>query len=350
MRTLRKLRIEVLQALFDVAFNPGRNPDVFIDFRRIEIDLADSCLAAPSVSPAGHTLAEPDAERQNAVTLPNCRVGCLRAVLADHAEITAAAAGIRPLAHQGLTNRGIHVFRQSGDFLFRIGPDRAASGQNDRPFRRLQILPKSIGIAFLKLGKFFLSASAFRLFAKRFEIRLAHLRLCDILGDVHKHRSSSAASRNAERADQGPRKVRYVLYQEIVLRNRKRNAEYVDLLEAVLSDSLHGNVTGDCHHRHTVHHCGRNSGHEVGRTGAARCHAYTGLSGHAGIPVRSMARALLMGRQNMTDSVIAAQCIIQRQIGRAGIPEHDAHALLTKTPNDDFRSGHGKSSESFLSR
>ena len=89
-----------------------------------------------------------------------------------------------------------------------------------------------------------------------------------------------------------------------MLRNRRRNTRDVRLLKAVLADQVDVDVSGDEHDGHAVEVCRRDTGDEIGGSGAAGRDANADLAACACIAVRRMGRTLLMGSQNMSDLIL----------------------------------------------
>ena len=88
-----------------------------------------------------------------------------------------------------------------------------------------------------------------------------------------------------------------------MLGNGHRDALNVGFLKAVLADARGGYVAGKGHQRHRVHVGRGNAGDQIGGTRAAGGQHHTGAARCAGVAIRCMGRALLVGRQHMGDAI-----------------------------------------------
>ena len=121
----------------------------------------------------------------------------------------------------------------------------------------------------------------------------------------------------------------HILHDKAVLCDGHHHAADIDLLEAVLAEGRDVHVCRDRNERYGVHVSRGDSGDEICRTGAGRCHTDTDLSRSSCIAVRSMCRALLMGGQNMVDLILMpVELIVHVKDRAAGITEYGINALL----------------------
>ena len=116
-----------------------------------------------------------------------------------------------------------------------------------------------------------------------------------------------------------------------MLGNGHRNALNVSFLEAVLAQTAGDNVARKGHHGDRIHVGRGNAGDQVGSTRAAGGQHHTGAARCAGVAIRCMGRALLVGRQHMGDAIsVLIQLIVKVEHRTAGIAKDGIHALLTK--------------------
>ena len=120
--------------------------------------------------------------------------------------------------------------------------------------------------------------------------------------------------------------------------DRHHDTGDIHLLEAVLSEQGDADVAGKCHHRDRVHISGRNTCDQVCSPGAGCGKHYAGLTGCPGIAVSRVGRALLMGRQDVTDFVLMmVKRIIDIEDRTPGITENRIHSLFLQAFYEDFR-------------
>ena len=85
---------------------------------------------------------------------------------------------------------------------------------------------------------------------------------------------------------------------------------------------------------------GGDAGGEVGGAGAGGGKAHAHLARGAGVAVRRVGGALLVGGEYVADAApVAVELVIEVQNGAAGIPENGVHVLLQQTLHNGFGSG-----------
>ena len=122
-----------------------------------------------------------------------------------------------------------------------------------------------------------------------------------------------------------------VLDQEIALGNGHGDAGDINLLEGVLADQILCHVAGDEHNGGGVQIGGGDAGDQVGGAGAGCGETDAHLAGGAGITVRSVRSALLVGGEDVLDLLAVAvqlKLIVDVQDGTARIAEDGINALL----------------------
>ena len=153
----------------------------------------------------------------------------------------------------------------------------------------------------------------------------------DIPGNVHHHGAGAAAAGQYERLPHGVRQLGYIPHKIGGFCDGHGDAGDVHLLKGVLSDEVLRHIAGDKNYRGGIHVCRGNAGGEVRGAGAGGCKAHTHLAGAAGITVRGVGRALLVGGENMGDLPMVIEGIIYVENGAAGIAEHGIHVLFQQT-------------------
>ena len=160
----------------------------------------------------------------------------------------------------------------------------------------------------------------------------------DILRDIKEYRAGTAAFRNTERPPDHRGQILNISDDRTVFGNGHGDARDIHLLEAVLSEQGDADVAGKCHDRYRVHISGRNACDQVCSSGAGCGKHNAGLTGCPGIAVSRVGRALLMGRQDVTDFVLMmVKRIIDIEDRTPGITENRIHSLFLQAFYEDFR-------------
>ena len=228
--------------------------------------------------------------------------------------------------HKRTTDYGVDFFGKRNDIRAHAKPCRATADVNIRLFRLVNQLDCLVDKAFFyfRQGDFF-HDGLWLVFILR------HLH---VLGNVDEDRPRSARFRYRKRLAQGVRQILDFINEIIMLGNGQGYARNIDFLKAVFSDKRTRHVARNRHHRDTIQHCRGNTRNEVGRAWTARRDTYAYLARRAGIPVRSVRRALLVRRQYVIDFILV---LVQRVVDidnlTAGIPEYVGYALLNQGLN-----------------
>ena len=151
-------------------------------------------------------------------------------------------------------------------------------------------------------------------------------RLLRIFCNIHQHRAGTAGTRNLEGLAQRPRKVLGLVDEEVVLRDRQRDAGDVDFLKCVRAQHLARHVAGDADDGDGVEHGGGDAGDEIGRAGAAGGNGHAHIARGARVAVGHVRGALLVAHQHVTDGKLA-QRIVGGQNSAARIAEDVRNAL-----------------------
>ncbi len=174
--------------------------------------------------------------------------------------------------------------------------------------------------------------------------RLTHIevkhrrRLLCVLRDIHQHRPRPPRARNLKRQPHRRRNLLGARYQEVMFRNRQRDARDVDLLERIRAQHLRAHLPRNRHHRYRVQHRRSQSRHKVCRSRPRRSHTYPHPPRSPRIPIRHMRRALLMPYKHMMDGRKLPQRIIDRQNRPARIPKDYRRVFTSKRGPKDLGS------------
>ena len=289
----------------------------------VNVDLNDRCVLCKGLGVQSHTVREASAHRDEDITIRHRPVGGVAAVHSHHTDVHGVAIGHNACRHQGVGSGDLRLVDEVAQGL--AGGRRAdtAAKVNQRPLCRVDEVRRPLDLLCIKSGH---RADGLRLFGGKLADRRSH-----VLGDIHQHGTLAAALCNAERGPHGVGQVFHPAHREIVLGNGHRNALNVSFLEAVLAQTAGDNVARKGHHGYGIHVGRGNAGDQVGSTRAAGGQHHTGAARCAGVAIRCMGRALLVGCQHMGDSVgVLIQFIVKVEHRAAGIAKDGIHALLTK--------------------
>ncbi len=125
--------------------------------------------------------------------------------------------------------------------------------------------------------------------------------------------------------------------QEVVLRDRHRDAADVGFLEGVGADRLGGDLAGDRDERHGVHVRVRDRGDQVGGAGARGGHADADLAGGLRVPGGGVAGPLLVTDQDVPDAGGVHQRVVGREDAAAGDAEHRVGTDFLKSADEGLR-------------
>ena len=249
----------------------------------------------------------------------------------DHARITVAPAVKSAFAHQRITDRCVHKFRQTGHLLKGVRNDGSAAHIEVGPLCRPDVLRRLLQLL-LSIG-----GGPADLLACRHRSVFAD-RGSHILGNIHQNRAGPPALSNVKSPPQRACQLFHVLDDITVLCDGHGHSRNVHLLKAVLAQHGKRHIGRNCHHGHRVHVRRSNTCHQIGGSGSAGGHTYTHPACGSCIAVRRMGGTLLMGGQDMPDlPAVLVQCIIDIQNGTAGISEHGVYSLLLQTFYYDLR-------------
>ena len=158
------------------------------------------------------------------------------------------------------------------------------------------------------------------------------------LRDVDEHRAGAAGGGDVERLGDGARDLGRVGHEEVVLGDRHRDAADVRLLEGVRADRRGSDLAGDRHDRDRVHVRVGERRDQVRGAGPRRRHAHADAAGRRGVPLRGVARALLVADQDVPDGAVH-QRVVRREDGATGDPEDVLRARSLQRPDQALRTG-----------
>ena len=137
--------------------------------------------------------------------------------------------------------------------------------------------------------------------------------LLHVFGNVDENRSGAPRPRDVEGFLDGAREVGGVHDEVVVLGHGQGDAGDVGLLEGVLADGLAGDLAGDGHHGHGVHHGVGQAGDEVGRPRAGGGPAHADVAGGARVAVGGVGGRLLVPYQNVAKSGVLGEGLVERE-------------------------------------
>ena len=220
-----------------------------------------------------------------------------------HSRITIRSAVKSAFTHQCVTHRSIHTLHECLQLLACTGKHCASANKNIWLLRFADHMYRFLDISLIK-------GACLRLRNYRFLPCILYFVCSHILGDINKYRARSVLSRDRESAADRIRKLRHILDNKTVFRNRSCNTCNINLLKTVLTEKRYPNVTCDCDHRNRIHVSGRNTRNKVGCSRSGSCHTDTNLAGTSCISVCRMGCSLLMGCQHMLDLRMLIQFIV----------------------------------------
>ena len=163
----------------------------------------------------------------------------------------------------------------------------------------------------------------------------------DVLGNVDQHRAGPAAAGDGEGLAHRVGQILHPANQVIALGDGHGHAGDVHLLEGVLADEVGGHVAGDAHDGRGIHVGGGDAGDQIGAAGAGGGEAHAHLAGGTGVAVRGVARALLVGGQDVPDLFpVAVQLVVNVQDGAARVAENCIDTLFEQAFHQNFCAGH----------
>ena len=237
----------------------------------------------------GDAVVEARADRDEQVGLLHRGDRGVDAVHARHAEAELVRVRERAARHQCRDDREVPDRRELEQLLGGLGLDHAAADVEDGPLRLEDQLRGLDDLAHVALRR--------RLVAGQVDlIRPAPRGLVDedVLRKVDEDRAGPAGAGDVERLADRRGDVAGIGHEEVVLRDRHRDAGDVGLLERVVADDRRGDLPGDRDDRDGVHLRVGERGHEVAAARAGRRDRDADLAGRPGVALGGVAGALLV--------------------------------------------------------
>ncbi len=295
VRMVRRLdaRKNRRQHVFDVRDDPKIHPHVLADGRRIAVHMHDLRVLGVFRKLARHTVREARPERQQKIARGDRLVRRPFAVHARHVERERIVLVERPDAHERRRDRDVRPVRQRRQIRRRAARNDPAAREKDRPLRLVDHLRQTVE---LRRRRRRLRMVRPKRHALRI-LRRGHPALA-VLGYVDDDRTRLAVRRDVERLRHDLRYLVGRMHQEVVLRDRPRDARRIRLLERVRADQRKRNLPRDENHRDAVHAGRRQPRHRVRRARTGRHQAHPRLARRPGVAVGHVRASLLVPPQN----------------------------------------------------
>ena len=282
------------QNLPDVSGHGSVHHHVFIDLRRVHIDLEDLCLVGEMFGISYVPVGESGPQHNNQVALVHAQIGGFGSVHAQHAGVQLVGAREGSLAHQAVADRGLNLFRQFPHLRGSSGSGGPASHKQEGLFGRGDHCRRPVQILLAD------QICHRRNFLRLLRCVFTYIRGY-ILGYIHQHRARPAGSGDLKCLADGFCQNIHILDNDAVFGHRHGDAGDIHLLETVLAQKGGPHVGRNSHYRNGIHIGGGNAGDQIGGAGAAGGKAHAHFSRSSGITVRRMGRALLVGGEDVPD-------------------------------------------------
>ena len=178
--------VQLLQSFFQVADHARIDNDIFVDLRRVNIELQDLCILCESAGVSCHSVGKTGAEYDQQITFCHAKIRSLRTVHSEHAGVQLVVSRENAFSHQTVADRSVKLVRQFPDFLGSSGDHSAAADEDIRTLcfidQRNRLIQR------LLCNSIHLALDFFRFFVLIFIFRRS-----DILRDIHKHRTRTSA-------------------------------------------------------------------------------------------------------------------------------------------------------------
>ena len=296
---------------------------IFVDLCKVSVQLDNFGISGILADIACCPVTEADTDTDDQVCIFLCHGRGIAAVHALHSQVAVIGIGNCGNTHERRANIGIQGFCQGHYILTQPGTggtttnvDIGALGGTD------------------ELDCFF-HGPFIHFFLRE---RLNHGLLCkgagshlDVFGNIDEDRTGTVGFGDLEGFPDGVSQLINIGDEVIVLGDGHRHTGDIDLLEAVSANQAGGNISGDGDHGDRVQHGSCNAGYQVGGTGAGGSDHNTDFAGSTGIAVGCVGSTLLMGSDNMVQSVAGLiKGIINIQNLSTGITENIGNTLLNQ--------------------
>ena len=114
-----------------------------------------------------------------------------------------------------------------------------------------------------------------------------------------------------------------MLYDKPVFGHWDGNTKDIGFLKEVLPLAPRGDLTGDGHDGHPVHHCRGEAGDEVRCTGPAGRDAHAHSASRPRVPVCRMRGTLFVSHENVTEPLATMQRIVKGENGAPRVAKQE---------------------------
>ena len=327
------LAVQLFQDELDVADDGYGGAHRLVDFGGVDVDVDDFGVGGEVLDAAHHAVVEPHPDADKDIGLVDGDVGVGHAVHAGHADGEDVGLGEAANAEQGRDDRNLRLLGQGLQFVVGLGDDDAVAGDDDGA---LGLANQLGGLLDLRRMPWHMRVVAGQL--DGLGIAVLDFFLLHVLGNVDQHRSGPPRPRDVEGFLDRALEVGGVHDEIVVLGDRQGDAGDVGLLEGVLADGLPGHLAGDGDHGDRVHHGVGQTGDEVGGAGARGGPADADLAGGPRVAVGGVGGRLLVAYENVAESGVFGEGLVEREYRPAEQPEDGIDALFQESLADDLGS------------
>ena len=324
-----------------VSLDPDVGPANLSELSRIDVDVDDFGIRGEAIELAGDPVIEPGTQRDEQVGLLHRGDGGVVAVHARHAEAEVVAVRKRAASHEGGDHRDLDHLGELHQRLCGPRLQHTATYVEDGSLRVSDHLRGLANQLPVPLQHRFVAGQLH--VGVRGDVPV-HVRarvgwIDDVLGDVDKHRTRPAGSRDVERLVNDAGDVLGLGDQEVVLGDGHGDARRVALLERVRADRCVWDLAGDAHHRDRVEERVAQRRDDVGGRRATRHNRHTGFAGGVGVALGHVAGTLFVANEDVTDRTVDDR-VVDRQDGPARETEHDVDPLVLESLHEGFAAAH----------
>ena len=345
---------QLLERVANLAHHRQGDLAVFVDLRRVDVDVDNGAVLAEFLDLAGHAVVKPHAKGKQQVgalghllrvalgilleLAADGPVGIGRAVHAEPAQRQLVRLRERAHAHDRAGDRDAGRCDQAAQRVAGVGADDAAANVKQWPVAFLDQSNDLVELEFACLEALGVEPGDVHLVGEQY-LRAG---LLDVFRHVDDHRAGPAACGDLERLLHHGRDFVDVGDEVAVFHHRQGHPEKVGLLKSALADHCLRHLAGDGDERDRIHERVGDAGDEVGGAGAAGGHADTGPAGGAGIALGRERAALLVARQDGADLLGSGQRLVKLHARAAGVGEDRVHALALECADEDLTADHAR--------
>ncbi len=149
----------------------------------------------------------------------------------------------------------------------------------------------------------------------------------DVFGEVNDHRSRSARRGDVKSLPNASRQIRRVLDEIVVFSAGPGDAQNIGFLESVVPNLICGNLSCQHHNRYGIHKGRHYAGNDIGRPWSRCNQANPGFARRPRIAVGGMNGSLFMTHQDVFNSGIIHQLIVEVDDRASRVAEYDFDPL-----------------------